>query len=198
MGTHRMAVHYMARLSASNKVLVHLAIIVLAALALNLALQYFRTKPEAVIVFHETPRAVAAESFMDGQGRMVTMADFKGRVIVLNIWATWCLPCIEEMPSLDNLQGVLGDEDFQVVALSFDKTGLREIEYFFAQNELENLTIYRDEAQKLFDQLAVVAIPTSLIIDRQGREIGRMVGPATWDSDRMIATLYDIIKQDRP
>ena len=193
-----MAVHYMARLSASNKVLVHLAIIVLAALALNLALQYFRTKPEAVIVFHETPREVAAESFMDGRGRMVTMADFKGRVIVLNIWATWCLPCIEEMPSLDNLQGVLGDEDFQVVALSIDKTGLREIEYFFAQNELENLTIYRDEAQKLFDQLAVVAIPTSLIIDRQGREIGRMVGPATWDSDRMIATLYDIIKQGQP
>ena len=193
-----MAVNHMAGLSASNKVLVHLGIIVLAALALNLALQYFRTKPEAVIVFHETPRAVAAESFMDGQGRMVTMADFKGRVIVLNIWATWCLPCVEEMPSLDNLQGVLGDEDFQVVALSIDKTGLREIEYFFAQNELENLTIYRDEAQKLFDQLAVVAIPTSLIIDRQGREIGRMVGPATWDSDRMIATLHDIIKQGQP
>ncbi len=193
-----MAVDYMARLSASNKVLVHLGIIVLAALALNLALQYFRTKPEAVIVFHETPRAVAAESFMDGRGRMVTMADFKGRVIVLNIWATWCLPCVEEMPSLDNLQGVLGDEDFQVVALSIDKTGLREIEYFFAQNELENLTIYRDEAQKLFDQLAVVAIPTSLIIDRQGRETGRMIGPATWDSDRLIATLYDFIKQDQP
>lgn len=196
-GTDRMLMRYYTRLLPRNRVLVNLGGIVAVAIALNIALQN-RPRPEAEIVFHETPRAVAAESFMDGRGRPVAMADFRGKVVVLNIWATWCLPCIEEMPSLDNLQATLGGEDFQVVALSIDKTGLREIEYFFGQYELNNLTIYRDEEQKLYDRLAVVAIPTSLIIDRQGFEIGRMIGPATWDSDRMIATLFDIIKQDQP
>ena len=178
METQPMALNIMARLPARNKVLFHLGIIVLAVLALNIVLKN-RTKPDAEFIFHEIPRAVPAESFMDGQGRSFTMADFKGKVIVLNIWATWCLPCREEMPSLDNLAATLGGEDFQVVALSIDKAGLSEIEYFFRQFDLKNLTTYWDEEQKFYDELAVVAIPTSLIIDRQGREIGRMIGPAT-------------------
>ena len=92
----------------------------------------------------------------------------------------------------------MGGEDFQVVALSIDETGFREIEYFYKQYEIRHLAIYLDEGQDLYDQLAVVAIPTSLIIDRQGLEIGRMIGAATWDSDRMIATLGEIIGKGRP
>ena len=192
-----MAMNFMVRLSKRNRVLVHLAVITLAALALNVALQY-RAKPEAQIVFHETPVAVPGISFIDRQGGIVTMADFKGKVVVLNIWATWCVPCREEMPSLNNLQAIMGGEDFQVVALSIDETGFREIEYFYKQYEIRHLAIYLDEGQDLYDQLAVVAIPTSLIIDRQGLEIGRMIGAATWDSDRMIATLGEIIGKGRP
>lgn len=192
-----MAMNFWVRLSKRNKVLLHLAGIALFALLLNFALQY-RAKPEAEIAFLETPRAVPEMSFIDRQGRPITMADFKGKVVVLNIWATWCLPCREEMPSLNNLQATLGGEDFQVVALSIDETGFREIEYFYEQYDIDNLAIYLDEEQNLYSELGVVAIPTSLIIDRQGFEIGRMIGSATWDSDRMIATLWDIIEKSRP
>ena len=192
-----MAMNFMVRLSKRNRVLVHLAVITLAALALNVALQY-RAQPEAQIAFHETPVAVPGISFIDRQGGIVTMADFKGKVVVLNIWATWCVPCREEMPSLNNLQAIMGGEDFQVVALSIDETGFREIEYFYEQYEIRHLVIYLDEGQELYDQLNVVAIPTSLIIDRRGLEIGRMIGAATWDSDRMIATLGEIIGKGRP
>ena len=192
-----MLMRFYTRLAPRNRVLVNLAAFVAIAIALNLALKS-SPQPEAEIVYHETPRAVAAESFMDGRGGTLTMADFKGQVVVLNIWATWCLPCREEMPSLDRLQATLGGEEFQVVALSIDKTGLREIEYFFEDFDLDNLTIYRDEEQKLYDELGIIAIPTSLIIDREGREIGRMIGPATWDSEKMLATLMNIIERSRP
>lgn len=196
-GTERMLMRFYRRLLPRNRVLLNLAAIVVAAIALNIALQYW-PKQDAEIVFHETPRAVADERFADRRGRPVAMADFKGKVVVLNIWATWCLPCREEMPSLDNLQAALGGEDFQVVALSIDRTGIREVEYFYKDYDIRNLAIYLDGDRKLYDQLAVGAIPTSLIIDRQGREIGRMIGAATWDSDRMLATLWDIIERDRP
>lgn len=192
-----MLMRFYTRLAPRNRVLVNLAAIVAVAIALNIALKS-SPKPEAEIVFHETPRAVAAESFMDGRGGTLTMADFKGKVVVLNIWATWCLPCREEMPSLDNLQATLGGEEFQVVALSIDKTGRRQIEYFFEEFGLNNLTIYWDEEQKLYDELGIIAIPTSLIIDREGLEIGRMIGPATWDSEKMLATLWSIIEKSRP
>jgi len=155
------------RLSARNRVLVHLAAIVLIFIALSYTLKLFREN-NAVIVFHESPRPVPDTPFFDAEGAPVRISDFRGAVVVLNIWATWCVPCREEMPSLDRLQGTLGGEDLQVVALSIDKTGIGKIEYFFDDYGITNLAIYRDENQKLYDEIGVVAIPTTLIINRQG------------------------------
>jgi thiol-disulfide isomerase/thioredoxin len=136
-----------------------------------------------------TPRPVPALAFIDGDGTPKTVADFAGRVVLLNIWATWCVPCRAEMPALDRLQAKLGGPDFQVVALSIDRKGLEVVKPFYAELGLSSLGIYLDRAGTAARALATVGVPTTLLIDREGREIGRKVGPAQWDEPNAIALI---------
>lgn len=138
---------------------------------------------------HETPRELPEVSFTDGEGRAMTLSDFKGKVILLNIWATWCGPCRQEMPTLDSLEAKLGGPDFEVVALSIDQGGIPVVKEFYEELGLENLGIYVDDRMRAPPQLGVVGIPGTLLIDRQGREIGRKLGPEEWDSEEVIATI---------
>ena len=146
---------------------------------------------------YDTPKPVPPITFADGEGRKQTLADFEGKLVVLNVWATWCLPCRKEMPTLDRLQQMLGGPDFEVVALSIDRDGPDAIRKFFSEIGVQHLAIWVDSTSKAAGDLGAVGLPTTLLIDRQGRELGRLIGPADWDQPEMIAFLKGLISQSR-
>lgn len=147
-------------------------------------------------ILHEAPKPIASIAFEDGQGRPRSLAEFRGKVVLLNIWATWCGPCRREMPSLDRLQGLLGGSDFEVVALSIDRAGLEVVRKFYAEVGILNMAIYIDSSGKATRQLATVGVPATLLIDRTGRELGRLVGPAEWDEPDIVQFLKRVIAQE--
>lgn len=141
--------------------------------------------PEGLIL-HPQPKPVPEIQFQDGEGKSRTLADFHGKVVLLNLWATWCGPCREEMPTLDRLQAKLGGPDFEVLALSIDREGIPAITKFFGEVGIKHLAMYLDSSARAAPVLGAVGLPASLLIDRDGREIGRLVGPAEWDSAEMV------------
>jgi len=146
---------------------------------------------------YDTPKPAPPITFTDGDGHRQALADFKGKVVVLNVWATWCLPCRKEMPTLDRLQQMLGGPDFEVVALSIDRDGPDAIRKFFTEIGVQHLAIRVDSTAKAAGDLGAVGLPTTLLIDPQGRELGRLIGPAEWDQPEMIAFLKGLISQHR-
>lgn len=143
----------------------------------------------------DPPKALPDVQFVDGEGRSRGLADFRGRVVLLNVWATWCVPCRKEMPTLDRLQETLGSADFQVVALSIDRKGLNVVHAFYNDVGIKHLAVHVDRSGKAARELGAVGLPTTLLIDRAGREIGRLVGPAEWDAPEMIAFIRRQIGQ---
>lgn len=121
------------------------------------------------------------------------MADFKGKVVLLNIWATWCHPCREEMPALDKLQKDLGGDDFEVVAMNIDRGSPDKAKDFLKEVKAENLAFYRDPSGRLFTKLKAVGMPTTLLVNRDGEELGRLVGPAEWDSPEAVRLIQAAI-----
>jgi thiol-disulfide isomerase/thioredoxin len=139
-----------------------------------------------VSVFDQ-PHALPEVRFQDDQGRDLTLGDFRGRVVVLNVWATWCVPCRKEMPTLDRLQARLGGKDFLVVALSLDRKGVEAVRGFYQEFGVENLAIYVDPSGKGSHALAIPGVPTTLLIDQEGREVARKMGEAVWDGPEMVS-----------
>lgn len=140
-------------------------------------------------VMHETPQLLPEIGFEDGSGRALTLGGFAGKTVLLNIWATWCVPCREEMPTLDALQAELGGTGFEVLALSIDRAGPDVVREFFAEIGIQHLGLYIDSSMQAPVALAAVGLPTTLLIDTEGRELGRLVGPTEWDAPEMIAFL---------
>jgi thiol-disulfide isomerase/thioredoxin len=138
---------------------------------------------------HKTPVAVPVLSFEDEAGQRRTLADFRGRHVLLNVWATWCAPCREEMPSLDRIQLKLGGADFQVLALSVDSGGIEAVRKFYAELGLKNLGMYVDRSLQVNSALRIVGLPSTVLLDPEGREIARHIGPAEWDSPRMVESI---------
>lgn len=132
------------------------------------------------------PRALPDIGFTDRDGRPTRLSAFRGKVILLNLWATWCVPCRKEMPALDRLQASVGGADFEVVALSVDRDGLAAVNAFYLQTGIRQLLVYLDKSGQAMFDLGVAAIPTTLLIDRQGNEIGRKIGRAEWDSPALV------------
>ena len=137
---------------------------------------------------YSAPRELVALRFGDAHGAPKSLADFRGRVVLLNVWAAWCAPCRQEMPTLDRLQAVLGGPDFEVVAVSIDREGLPVAEAFFRRSGIEHLRAYVDTLDEV-GTLGAAGIPLTLLIDRDGREAARKLGPATWDDPEVIATI---------
>lgn len=166
----------------------------LAALGIVLALASPASAgPPQNFVLHDQPASLPDVQFMDGEGHAQSLADFRGKVVLLNIWATWCLPCRQEMPTLDRLQTNLGGSDFEVVALSIDHGGPDVVKKFFADTGVKHLAIHIDPSGEAGFALATAGLPTTLLIDREGREMGRLVGPAEWDLPDMIGFLKTIL-----
>lgn len=141
------------------------------------------------LTLRKTPRPVPLVDFVDGDGKPMTLADFGGRVVLLNIWATWCVPCRKEMPTLDRLEQQMGGPGFQVVPLSIDRQGRDVVEKFYREVGIKVLGIYVDPSGKDASSLGVVGLPTTLLIDRTGHEIGRKIGPDDWDSPETVALI---------
>ena len=163
---------------------------------LALAAGYFAARPAentaggpSTMVLHESPRELPELRFVGGEQNAVALSDFRGRTVLLNLWATWCAPCVEEMPTLDALQAALGGPDFEVVTLSIDRGGVEPIRAFYERIDVQRLGVYVDPSARASDELDAVGLPTTLLIDPQGREIARLTGPAVWDSPEMIAFL---------
>ncbi|MFP3921000.1 MAG: TlpA family protein disulfide reductase [Dichotomicrobium sp.] len=142
---------------------------------------------------HDEPREVPDFSFIDGDGETRTLADWSGKLRLVNIWATWCAPCKEEMPALSRLEDKLGGADFAVLPVSVDRGGIAKPRGFLEDIGADNLPVLLDETARLNFKLDVMGLPATLIIDREGREIARMIGPAEWDSPEAIARLRELM-----
>jgi thiol-disulfide isomerase/thioredoxin len=129
----------------------------------------------------DPPVPTPLEVFTDLAGNSNRLADFEGRVVLLNFWATWCSPCIREMPALDNLQAALGDRGLSVIAVSIDGGGIEVIPPFAKRLGLRHMGLYHDAKGALFRAFGVSGLPTTFLIDRDGGIIGAYVGPAEWD-----------------
>jgi thiol-disulfide isomerase/thioredoxin len=132
-------------------------------------------------------------AFQNSAGQPVGLADLKGRTVLVNLWATWCVPCRQEMPALDRLQAQLGGADFEVVAINVDTRNTEKPKAWLQENGIRNLTFYADPSGKLLQVLQrsgqVVGLPTTLLIDANGCEIALMKGPADWASPDAVALL---------
>jgi thiol-disulfide isomerase/thioredoxin len=122
-------------------------------------------------------------------GEPTTLETYQGRVVLLNFWATWCAPCIREMPSLDRLQAALGPEGLQVVAVSVDRGGADIVEPFLRELGIARLEILLDQKFKSARAFAFSGLPTTYVIDVEGRLIGGLEGPAEWDGPEALELL---------
>jgi thiol-disulfide isomerase/thioredoxin len=148
------------------------------------------TAPEkASFVALKTPRPLAPLGFVDGDGKAMTLSDFRGRIVLLNVWATWCVPCRKEMPALDRLQAKLGGPDFTVIPLSVDHRGRDAVMRFYRDHNLSSLGIYIDKSADATYAINAFGLPQTLLIDREGRELGRLIGAAEWDGTEMLAQI---------
>jgi thiol-disulfide isomerase/thioredoxin len=141
--------------------------------------------PQGFLIW-ESPRNLPELAFEDKDGKPLTLADFQGKAVLLNIWATWCAPCREEMPTLDSLQAQLGGEQFEVVALSIDHAGIGVVDKFYRETGVQHLRKYIDPSTLATSTLGIEGVPTTLLIDHEGREIGRLAGATEWDSPAMV------------
>jgi thiol-disulfide isomerase/thioredoxin len=145
------------------------------------------------LVLHAAPRAVPDVAFRDAAGGEHRLGDWKGRVILVNYWATWCAPCRHEMPALDRLQATLGGERFAVLTIATGRNALPAIERFFAETGVRHLPVLLDPRSALARAAGVAGLPATVLIDAEGREIGRMLGEAEWDSPEALALIGALI-----
>ncbi len=146
--------------------------------------------PMAGVIIHSQRKDIASFTFTDGRGQAVELANWKGRIVVLNLWATWCAPCRKEMPDLAKLQAALGGPDFEVVALSVDRKGLEASQAFLKDIGVANLAAYVEPEAKSLSALQALGLPATILIDRKGKEAARLLGPAEWSS----AEAQDLVK----
>ena len=139
------------------------------------------------------PQPLAAFTFVDATGAVKDVSAFKGKVTLLNLWATWCGPCRKEMPTLSRLQKDLGSADFQVVELSEDLKGYPASAAFLKEVGADNLTLYADDKSAALTAVNGPGLPVTLLLNKDGMEIGRLLGPAPWDGAEAKAILQAAI-----
>jgi thiol-disulfide isomerase/thioredoxin len=141
----------------------------------------------AALSVAQTPFRVPDLAFKDATGHDRTLADWRGRTILLNLWATWCIPCRREMPALDELQALRGGNEFEVVAVNIDTRDPQKPLAFLKENGVTHLAYYSDASARVFEDLKeagkAFGMPTTVILDPNGCEIGTIAGPAEWASD---------------
>jgi thiol-disulfide isomerase/thioredoxin len=152
----------------------------------------------AAVTMASAPLRLPDLAFEDAEGKPRKLSDWRGKTVLLNLWATWCVPCRKEMPALDELQGKLGGKDFEVVAVNIDTRDPDKPRNFLKEANLTRLGFFADQKAKIFQDLKVIGralgMPTSVLIDAQGCEIGTIAGPAEWASEDAIKLIKAAVK----
>ncbi len=149
------------------------------------------------IIAHAEPQAVPDLSFADADGKLRRLSEWRGKVVLLNLWATWCAPCKTEMPSLDRLQGKLESDRFTVLAVSTDRTGPKEPAAFFIKEGITHLALYNDDTAEANVSMRAEGLPLTVILNEDGREVARLLGPADWDSPEAMAKIEKFLNRGR-
>lgn len=145
----------------------------------------------------EVARPAAAVVFQDAEGRERDLSSFNGRGLVVNLWATWCPPCVAEMPALDRLAALVAAEGIEVLALSSDRGGRAVVEGFYTRTGVARLGVWLDPRGAAARGLGVRALPTTVIVDRAGMERARLEGEAEWDHPAMLAAVRRLVEPAR-
>jgi len=145
------------------------------------------------LVFHETPKPVSDVVFEAADGGKATLAEYQGKYILLNFWATWCAPCRKEMPMLSDLQTELGGDAFEVVTLATGRNARPAMMKFFEDIGVDNLPLHRDPKSQVAGAMGIFGLPITVIVDPEGNEIARLLGDADWSSDSAKAILRALI-----
>jgi thiol-disulfide isomerase/thioredoxin len=144
----------------------------------------------AAVTIARQPQRLPDLAFTDASGARKTLADWRGRTVLLNLWATWCVPCRKEMPALNELQAKLGGARFEVVAVNIDTRDPEKPKAWLKEVGIDGLAYYADPSAKVFQELKTIGkalgMPTTLLIDPAGCEIGTLAGPAEWASEDAI------------
>ena len=155
----------------------------------------FAKGPMAAFLVKPERPAVPDLNFKGAQGNGLKLSQWKGRVVLVNLWATWCAPCRKEMPTLADLQKQLGSKDFEVIAMSVDRKGIEASSAYLKETGADALGLYVDETTKSLGDLQGLGLPLSILVDRKGREIGRLLGPAEWNSSEAMALVKAAIAE---
>ncbi len=179
--------HMQATLGAVGRVLRVLAVVLLSILvAQSAAATHSATEPSDGTVGSflkvSPPRALTDFSFYDSEGHVVRLSDFRGKVVLVNLWATWCPPCIRELPALDRLQGRLGGESFMVLSLSLDRVGRKTVEKFFRRLKIQHLGLFVDPGHAASAAFPIDVLPATFVLDREGRIVSFLRSYADWDA----------------
>lgn len=143
------------------------------------------------LALHAAPVAIPEVVLLDATDGEHSLADYKGKWVVLNFWATWCAPCRHEMPSLDRLQAAM--PEIAVVPVATGRNAVPGIERFFAEAEIKGLPILRDPRSELARGMGVMGLPVTVILNPEGQEVARLIGDAEWDSDSAKAILAALV-----
>ena len=148
------------------------------------------------LIFHTAPEATSSAAFnLADEAGTATLADYEGKVVLVNFWATWCAPCRKEMPALAELQREFGGEHFEVLTIATGRNSPEGIKKFFAEIGVDNLPRHQDPKQALAAQMGIFGLPISVILDAEGREIARLRGDADWSSDSAKAVIKALLPQ---
>ncbi|WP_242678860.1 TlpA family protein disulfide reductase [Rhodobacter calidifons] len=143
------------------------------------------------LMLHEAPVPVPEAVLLDAEDAAHSLADYRGKWVVLNFWATWCAPCRQEMPSLDRLQAAM--PEIAVVPVATGRNAVEGIRRFFEQAEVKGLPILRDPKSDLARAMHVMGLPVTVILNPEGQEVGRLIGDAEWDSDSARAIMAALV-----
>lgn len=165
------------------------AFLAAAAASACTPLPSWAAKVEQGLLVHAQPKPVPALDIRDNESRPAGLDGFRGRPVLMNLWASWCMPCVAELPALDRLKPAAEADDIVVMALCMDRSGSVGAVNTFARLGIKNLGVFVDYHRKAGEVLGVPALPTTLLIDASGLEVARFVGPAAWDGPEALALL---------
>ncbi len=157
------------------------------------ALEALRDGDMKKLTFHSEPQPVSAQPFNTWDGGEGYLADYAGKYVVLNFWATWCPPCLKEMPHLSELQSEMGGASFEVVTIATGRNPPQAMQRFFEDINVDNLPLHTDPRQTIAREMAVLGLPITVILNPEGEEIARMRGDADWSSDSAKAIVAALI-----
>ncbi len=158
------------------------------------SLEALRTGDMRKLQFHSELKPTAELPFTRVDGSIGRLSDYRGKVVILNFWATWCAPCRKEMPELSALQSTLGGNNFAVVTIATGPNSTDKIAAFFNEIRIDNLPAHRDPRQTLAREMGILGLPATLLLDRSGQEIARLLGDANWHSDSALAIIQALIE----